>query len=79
MAKTLFRGKVISPQHFSILQYVRTHKYITPMIAFRELGITKLATRISEMESADVEHFVHYYGFTDGKRNKYMSYKLKEV
>ena len=37
-------------QHEQILKYFKTHKTITPMKAFLELGITKLATRISEMK-----------------------------
>ena len=37
-------------QHYKILDFFKTHKYITPMDAFRYLGITKLATRISEMK-----------------------------
>lgn len=36
-------------QHTRILHYMETHKGITPMDAFHELGITKLATRIGEM------------------------------
>lgn len=37
-------------QHYKILDFFKTHKYITPMDAFKYLGITKLATRISEMK-----------------------------
>lgn len=37
-------------QHIAILKYFRTHRTITPMQAFRDLGITKLATRVSEMK-----------------------------
>lgn len=37
-------------QYYKILDFFKTHKYITPMDAFRFLGITKLATRISEMK-----------------------------
>lgn len=37
-------------QHTRILRYLETHKGgISPMEAFSELGITKLATRIGEM------------------------------
>lgn len=36
-------------QHTRILRYMETHKGISPMEAFSELGITKLATRIGEM------------------------------
>ena len=36
-------------QREAILQYIDEFGSITPMEAFSELGITKLATRISEM------------------------------
>ena len=36
-------------QREAILQYINEFGSITPMEAFAELGITKLATRISEM------------------------------
>ena len=32
-----------------ILEYIDTHGSITPFEAFMELGVTKLATRISEL------------------------------
>ena len=37
-------------QHILILKYFKTHQRITPMDAYNNLGITKLATRISEMK-----------------------------
>lgn len=36
-------------QYDQIYFYIKSHGSITPMKAFRDLGITKLATRISEM------------------------------
>ena len=36
-------------QREAILQYIKDYGSITPMQAFSDLGITKLATRISEM------------------------------
>ena len=36
-------------QREAILQYIEDFGSITPMQAFSDLGITKLATRISEM------------------------------
>lgn len=36
-------------QREAILQYINEFGSITPMQAFADLGITKLATRISEM------------------------------
>ena len=38
-----------------IINYMKTNGSITPMEAFSELGITKLATRISEMTRDGVE------------------------
>lgn len=37
-------------QHDLILRYLKRFKTITPYDAFKDLGITKLATRISEMK-----------------------------
>ena len=37
-------------QREAILQYIEDFGSITPMEAFSDLGITKLATRISEMK-----------------------------
>ena len=36
-------------QHEQIIDYIRAFGSITPMEAFMDLGITKLATRVSEM------------------------------
>ena len=38
-----------------ILQYIEDFGSITPMQAFADLGITKLATRISEMRKDGIE------------------------
>lgn len=38
-------------QHDLIETYLQHHTDITPMEAYSKLGITKLATRISEMKS----------------------------
>lgn len=39
-------------QHQRIRQYINDFGSITPMDAFRDLGITKLSTRIGEMIKA---------------------------
>lgn len=39
-------------QHAQILDYLGRTEWITPMDAFTNLGITKLATRVSEMRKA---------------------------
>lgn len=36
-------------QHKAIMDYLEAHGSITPMQAFSDLGITKLATRVSEL------------------------------
>lgn len=36
-------------QHEKILNYLRKHREITPMSAFLKLHITKLATRVGEI------------------------------
>lgn len=38
-----------------IREYMHDFGSITPMDAFRDLGITKLATRISEMRAAGID------------------------
>ena len=42
-------------QREAILQYIEDFGSITPMQAFSDLGITKLATRISEMRKDGME------------------------
>lgn len=37
-------------QQAQIVEYLVVNEWITPLIAFTELGITKLATRISELK-----------------------------
>lgn len=55
-------------QHKLIEQYMEAHGSITPMDAFMDLGITKLATRIGEMIQAGAkikktqEHGVNRFG-----------------
>ena len=39
-------------QHDQIINYMKEHGSITPYEAFLSLGITKLATRVSEMRRA---------------------------
>ena len=42
-------------QHQKVIQYIEQFGSITPMQAFADLGITKLATRISEMRKSGME------------------------
>ena len=59
-----------------IRRYVRQHKSITPMEAFFELGITKLATRISEMiaDGWEVKKTPVQYQLPSGKTVRIMQY-----
>ena len=41
-----------------ILQYIEDFGSITPMQAYSDLGITKLATRISEMRAEGMEFHI---------------------
>ena len=67
-------------QQQRILQYMRDFGSISPMEAFRDLGITKLATRISEMTrnghavTRQMETSQNRYGDTV----RYMRYRLAE-
>lgn len=40
----------MTPQQTAILNYISDFGSITPMQAFSDLGITKLATRVSELK-----------------------------
>ena len=66
-------------QHTRILRYMETHKGITPMEAFYELGITKLATRIGEMIRNGIEIVKMWEEGTDryGNPTRYRRYFLK--
>ena len=66
-------------QHTRILRYMKTHKGITPMEAFSELGITKLATRIGEMIRNGIEIVKMWEEGTDryGNPTRYRRYYLK--
>lgn len=45
----------VTPQQDRILKYIRDFGSITPLEAFRDLSITKLATRISELKKNGYE------------------------
>ena len=65
-------------QHQKILQYMHDFGSITPMSAFMDLGITKLSTRIGEIERGGqavcrtMETSKNRYGETV----RYMRYRL---
>lgn len=66
-------------QKQEILEYIRNHGSITPMEAF-PLGITKLATRVSEMRRDGVEFDIEIIKDKNknGKPMRYAKYSLKE-
>ena len=63
-----------------VMTYIKENGSITPMQAFHDLGITKLATRISELRKRGkkingvMEESENRYG----KRVRYMRYTLGE-
>ena len=63
-----------------IIEYLERFGSITPFEAFRDLGITKLATRISEMRKAGMEFNKEYVTSKNrfGNPVTYMKYSLKE-
>lgn len=68
-------------QKEQILDYLKRFKTITPMEAFADLGITKLATRVSEMRREGIEFNIE----TEKRKNRfgkpiwYAKYSLKET
>lgn len=65
-------------QYYLIIQFIKSHGFITPMDAFTYLGITKLATRISEMKKKGYIFGQEFINFTDltGRHVSYMKYTL---
>lgn len=59
-----------------ILKYIDDHGSITPFEAFLELGITKLATRISELRRGGEQIQKKYVSGTNrfGEKINYMEY-----
>lgn len=59
-----------------ILEYLSRHGSITPMEAWNELGITKLATRISELRRGGEIIKKKYVNGTNrfGEKIQYMEY-----
>lgn len=62
-----------------IFNYIKEHGSITPMEAWNELGITKLATRVSEMSRAGIQFDKEMVKGKNryGKPVSYMRYRLK--
>lgn len=63
-----------------VIEYIKKYGFITPMDAFYDLGITKLATRISELKK-DGFSFVEIWRKDKnrfGKPVKFMVYRLAD-
>lgn len=60
-----------------ILEYIDKFGSITPLDAFRDLGITKLATRISEMQKEGIIFEKTYESSKNrfGQNVRYMRYR----
>lgn len=68
-------------QKEAILNYLETHDSITPMEAFSELGVTKLATQVSLMIRRDGLKFKKELISTEnryGRHTVYMKYSLED-
>ena len=67
-------------QHEQILTYIRTFGSISPMEAFADLGITKLATRVSEMRKEGISFIKEPITTKNrfGKSVIFMRYKLDD-
>ena len=63
-----------------IIAYIKEFGSISPMEAFRDLGITKLATRISEMKDDGIEFEQKYEKAQNrfGEPVYFMRYSLKK-
>ena len=63
-----------------ILQYIHDFGSISPMEAFQDLGVTKLATRVSEMRREGIEFEKKYVKAKNryGETVYYMRYSLRD-
>jgi hypothetical protein len=67
----------LTRQQFDILWYICRFGSISPMEAFSDLYITKLATRISEMKAIGIQFDQNFEGRENrlGKKVRYMRYR----
>lgn len=63
-----------------ILKYMKEFGSITPMQAFKDLGVTKLATRISEMKKEGKKFYQKYESSKNryGEKVYFMKYALRK-
>ena len=67
----------LTNQQFSILAFICANGSITPMDAYSELWITKLATRVSEMKAMGIRFDQVYESRKNsfGKKVRFMRYR----
>ena len=67
----------LTRQQDDILMYIYRHGSITPMEAFHELEITKLSTRVSEMDAMGIHLDRKYESGKNrcGRNIRYMRYR----
>lgn len=68
-------------QNEEVLEYLKTHKTITQLEAFRELGIMRLASRISDLRKSGepiVRRIVEVRA-RNGRKAYVAEYSLREV
>lgn len=73
-------GREVMTQGERIVAYLMEHETISPMDAWNYLGITKLSTRVGEMERNGIQ-FERVRVSTKnryGEKVQYMTYKLKK-
>ena len=70
----------MATQREQILNYINMFGSITPMEAFADLGITKLATRISEMRRDGLDFKIESVKTKNrfGKTVRFAKYSMKE-
>jgi hypothetical protein len=68
-------------QHEQILEYIRQFGSITPMEAYADLGITKLATRISEMRRKGIRFKIEPVKSKNrfGKPTRFAKYSMEDT
>lgn len=68
-------------QREAIIDYITEFGSITPMEAFSDLGITKLATRISEMRKEGIKFKIEMVSTKNryGRSVSYAKYSFAEV
>lgn len=65
-------------QNDRVLKYLDNHGYITTMVAFRELGITRLASRVNDLKKMGwpITGVMRYGKDRDGNIIKWKEYRL---